>query len=316
MHQRHFISWIIVACTIIIAVCGYFLLNYKPLNLQDAQEPKERAMISSTSIITLPQNKLESGIVGAGQGGSGGVAIPSFNEFNITSPSYGETWNKEDASKNIDWIYSSDIKGDDVQLIVELVNLDLIAKGRDVGDPDVSLDVYRDRTTVPDSSKGEVAWSLLKLIPESAFYGYHGNSRIVVYVYDYKNSKSYEAASGIFTVPPTPSAPSAVYSKIGPTPLYNVSSSAITPGQGYRFSASVTSAQPNSQVYFFLQRPNYSIKYKNLFVGTTDASGTLNFTFPTDSNLFAIDPQDENGLWNSWVVVDISGSNLIPMWKR
>jgi|SRR3989344_2310318 len=188
---------LVVVIVAIIAVGGYFMFFRNSPTVTEAP-----------STNTTPTASQKTNPVATGRGG-GGVDIPTINDFKITSPISGQTWSKGDSSKTINWIYPAELKGRKIHLGVYLVNLDLIEKGRDSGDPDVSLDIYTAFTSVPNSGKGELSWDLLRVIPETAFYGYSGNSRIVVAISDSDNLKNYQSASDIFVVSPstTTSAP-------------------------------------------------------------------------------------------------------------
>lgn len=195
MNQKGFSSTaLIVVLIALIAVGGYFVFSKN--SLTTTETPPTRVP---------PYNSQNNTSVATGRGG-GGVDIPSVNDFTITSPAKGETWNKGDNDKNIKWIYPPELRGHDIHLAVYLVNLDLIARGRDSSNPDVTLDIYKGFTKVPDSGKGETTWSSLRPIPETAFYGYSGNSQIVVVVSDSTNLKNYQAASDVFVVSTTAAA--------------------------------------------------------------------------------------------------------------
>ena len=195
-NQKSFVNIaLIVVVVVVIAVGGYFVFFG---NLSTVTKTPSTNIEPATS---------QTNPVAVGRGG-GGVDIPSVNDFTITSPVKGETWDKGDNNKSIKWTYPPELEDRGIHLAVYLVNLDLIARGIDSSG--ATLDVYTGFTKVPDSGKGEVAWSSLRPIPETAFYGYSGNSRIVIAVSDSPNLKSYQAASDIFKVSTTVTIPSAI----------------------------------------------------------------------------------------------------------
>jgi len=191
MNQKGFanIILVVVVIAILVGTVGYFAFIKKsePIAQQPTTTSKQQAN---------------------GRGG-GGIDIPTVNDFKITSPAKGQVWSKGDSSKTINWVYPTELKGHKIHLGVYLVNLDLIEKGRYSGDPDITLGIYTAFTSVPNSGEGELSWDLLRVIPETAFYGYSGNSRIVIAVSDSGNLKNYQSASDVFVVSPstTTSAP-------------------------------------------------------------------------------------------------------------
>ncbi len=98
-------------------------------------------------------------------------------------------------------------------------------------------------------------------------------------------------------------------------PTYGVEpSGTLVRGQAYNLYGTVTGAKPNSRVYFFLQRPDGTIKYDNnndILAGTnknnsTDANG--NFSLYTYQ---AIANEGQNGTYTSWVSVGGMESNRL-----
>ena len=181
------IPLIIVIVALLVIGGGVYFYNIK--NKSQKTTINKPAVVLAKASVT-PANEV----------GGGGINIPTVNDFTITSPSNGQTWDKGDSTKTINWTYPDALKGHSIHLSIDLFNLDLIAKGKSSGDPDVDLNIGNWLITVPNSENGEIAWNLLGPVPETAFYGYSGNSKIVISVLDYSDQKEYQSASDSFVV--------------------------------------------------------------------------------------------------------------------
>lgn len=98
------------------------------------------------------------------------------------------------------------------------------------------------------------------------------------------------------------------------TPNYDAGpSSPFIRGQSYDFSGKITNAIPNAIVYFFLQRPDGTLKYSDrpdqdilqkAPSHSTDINGNYSF-----SARQTVTNEGQNGIWTSWVTVGGIASN-------
>ncbi|MFH0755274.1 MAG: Ser-Thr-rich GPI-anchored membrane family protein [bacterium] len=90
-----------------------------------------------------------------------------------------------------------------------------------------------------------------------------------------------------------------------PVPVLSISPTNLIIGNTYKFTGSLSRASANSNVYFYLQKPDGTMQENGRYVGTTGSAGYLDIeTTQTINN-----PQ--TGIYQSWVMVAKIKSNIV-----
>jgi len=89
------------------------------------------------------------------------------------------------------------------------------------------------------------------------------------------------------------------------TPSLTISPTNVYFGETYTFSGAITGAAANSSIYFYLQRPDGTLKYENYYIGVTDSAGA--FSGQTTQPLAT----GQIGTYQSWVKINGIESNKV-----
>ncbi len=122
----------------------------------------------------------------------------------FVSPVAGEIWSRGDSSKFIQWQYPAEVRGHEVWMDVALLK---------PGESDSrnAIAEHTIRFTVPaNSNTGTLNWDVFKSQAETSFGSFTGDAYIKMWMTSDSINKSFEAATGVFSVSSAPTVTSTV----------------------------------------------------------------------------------------------------------